>query len=131
VTTLVEGAAGVVALATVEAPPARAFAAAPVARPPAFRWRAAGSGETPTVITPMPFGRVAMDIRRSRDATGFPPRFADLDQAAEGWLASAALASLEVRCALSRANNSIIVELWNCAIWPGASPPSPTRPASR
>jgi UDP-glucuronate 4-epimerase len=59
-------------------------------RVPGFRWRAAGPEETPTVVTHVPFDRVAMDIRRIRDATGFQPRFADLDQAAEDWLASAA-----------------------------------------
>ncbi len=57
-----------------------------------FRWRPTGPGETPTVITHVPFDRVAMDIRRLRDATGFQPRFADLDQAVEDWLASAASA---------------------------------------
>lgn len=56
---------------------------------PGFRWRAAGPEETPTVVTHVPFDRVAMDIRRIRDATGFQPRFADLDQAAEDWLTAA------------------------------------------
>jgi nucleoside-diphosphate-sugar epimerase len=66
------------------------FCRALARRVPGFRWRAAGPEETPTVVTHVPFDRVPMDIRRIRDATGFQPRFADLDQAVEDWLASAA-----------------------------------------
>jgi nucleoside-diphosphate-sugar epimerase len=67
-----------------------AFCRALARHVPGFRWRAAGPAETPTVVTHVPFDRVAMDIRRIRDATGFQPRFADLDQAVEDWLASPA-----------------------------------------
>ncbi|MFN6999991.1 NAD(P)-dependent oxidoreductase [Elioraea tepidiphila] len=56
---------------------------------PGFRWRAAGPQETATVVTHVPFDRVAMDIRRIREATGFQPRFAGLDQAIADWLAAA------------------------------------------
>jgi nucleoside-diphosphate-sugar epimerase len=66
------------------------FCRALARRVPGFRWRAAGPEETATVVTHVPFDRVAMDIRRIRDATGFQPRFADLDQAVEDWLASGA-----------------------------------------
>ena len=58
-----------------------------------FRWRPAGPEEVPNVVTPTPFDRVAMDIRRIREATGFQPRFADLDEAVSDWLASAAAES--------------------------------------
>lgn len=68
------------------------FCRALARRVPGFRWRGAGPDETPTVVTHVPFDRVAMDIRRIRDATGFRPRFADLDQAVEDWLASTASA---------------------------------------
>lgn len=57
---------------------------------PGFRWRPAGPEETPNIITHVPFDRVAMDVRRIREATGFQPRFADLDEAVTDWLAAAA-----------------------------------------